>query len=352
MQIINVGLIGFGLAGRAFHAQVISRVPGLRLAAILQRHGDEASAAYPDATIVRSSSELLAIPDLRLIVIATPNDSHYALAQECLAAGKDVVVDKPFTVTLRDAISLVEQAKKVGRLITVFQNRRFDGDFQSIQEVLRSGVLGRVVYFETNYDRYRPKLRENAWREASRAGSGIFFDLGPHLIDHALSLFGIPVAVTADIRAQRNSALVDDAFTITLHYSGGMRAQLSSIMLAAAPRPRFILYGTEGAFVRQHFDAQEERLRCGTTLGSDAWTTEPEEKWSVLSVAEGDTISHRHVPPGPGDYRAFYANVRDAMLGQAELTVTPQQALEVMRALELGRESSLRGCALPWPKND
>jgi len=164
---IEVGLVGYGLAGRAFHAPVIRAVPGLRLAAILQRSGNEVAEKYPDVRIVRSLEELLAIREIRLVVIATPNDTHYTLARECLAAGRDVVVDKPFTTTLEEAKSLVEFAKENGRLITVYQNRRYDGDFRAIRNLVVSGTLGRIVLFETNYDRFRPQLKLGAWRETT-----------------------------------------------------------------------------------------------------------------------------------------------------------------------------------------
>src|SRR6202158_2401915 len=241
---INVGLIGFGLAGRSFHAPVISAVPGLRLAAILQRTGDEAAKLYPDARIVRSVEELLAMPDIRLVVIATPNDTHHPIARQCLAAGRDVVVDKPLTPTLEEALDLVKFAQECGRVLTVYQDRRYDGDFQTVQQLVASGRLGRLVRFESNYDRFRPQLKANAWRERSGPGTGVFFDLEPHLIDHAWLLFGVPEAVTADIRMERENAVADDSFDLTLHYPRGLRAVLRATMLAAVTRPRFVLHGT------------------------------------------------------------------------------------------------------------
>ncbi len=256
---IEVGLVGFGLAGRAFHAPVIRTVPGLRLAAILQRSGSEAAEKYPDVRIVRNLDDLLAIKEIHLVVIATPNDTHYEFARQCLAAGRDVLVDKPFTTTLDDAKSLVSIAKNTGRLLTVYQNRRYDGDFQAIRKLVTDGILGRVVRFETNYDRYRPQLKPGAWRESARAGSGILFDIAPHLIDHVLVLFGYPEAVAADVRIERENALADDAFDIMLHYPRGMRAVLRSTILAAAPRPRFVLHGTLGSFVKQTFDPQSRK---------------------------------------------------------------------------------------------
>src|SRR5258707_62788 len=319
MPMIEVGLIGFGLAGRAFHAPVIRAVPGLHLAAILQRSGAEAAELYPDVRIVRSMDELRDIPQIRLIVIATPNETHYPFARQCLAAGRDVVVDKPFTTTLEEAVSLVQLAKSANRLLTVYQNRLYDGDFLAIRQLVAAGTLGRIVRFETAYDRYRPQLKPGAWRETPRPGSGILFDIAPHLIDHALVLFGLPEAVTADVRVERENAIADDAFDITLHYAKSMRAVLRSSILAAAPRPRFVLLGTQASFVKQTFDPQEMNLRRGHIPSDSAWGAEPEENWGVLTVPAEDSFEQRRIPSANCNYRDDYSNVRDAILGRAEI---------------------------------
>lgn len=345
---IEVGLIGFGLAGRAFHAPVIRAVPGLHLAAILQRSGNEAAEKYPDVRIVHNLDELLAMMEIRLIVIATPNETHYPFARQCLEAGRDVVVDKPFTTTLDEAISLAQIAKQAERILTVYQNRRYDGDFQAIRQLVAAGTLGRIVRFETSYDRYRPQLKPGAWRETQRPGSGILFDIAPHLIDHALVLFGLPEAVTADIRIERENAVADDAFDITLHYSRSLRAVLRSSILAAAPRPRFVVLGTQGSFVKQSFDPQEMNLRQGHIPSDTAWGAEPEENWGVLTIPRGDGFEQRRIPSASCDYRDYYANIRDAILERAKLAVAPEWALDVMRLLELSRESSQKRCTVPW----
>lgn len=345
---IDVGLIGFGLAGRAFHAQVIRATPGLRLAAIVQRHGNEAADKYPDARVVRGVEELLDIRDIRLVVIATPNETHAPIARKCLEAGRDVVVDKPFATTLKEAAELVELARKCGRRITVYQNRRYDGDFQAIRQIVADGTLGRIVRFETNYDRFRPDLKPGAWRERVGPGSGILFDIAPHLIDHALVLFGLPEAVTGDIRMERTVAVVDDSFDVMLHYPGGMRAVLRSTMLALAPRPRFVLHGTRGAFFKQTFDPQEINLRRGYVPENGPWGGEPEEDWGVLTTVVNDVVTKRSVPSATSDYRDYYANVRDTILGRATLAVTPEYALDVMRVLEMAQESSRTRCTIAW----
>jgi scyllo-inositol 2-dehydrogenase (NADP+) len=348
---IDVGLIGFGLAGRSFHAPVISAVPGLRLAAIVQRTGSEAAATYPYARIVRTLDELLAIPHIRLIVIATPNETHAPLARQCLAAGRDLVVDKPFATSYEEAASLVELAQKSGRLLTVYQNRRYDGDFQAIRELVAAGTLGRIVRFETNYDRFRPNRKPNAWRERQVPGAGILFDIAPHLIDHAMVLFGLPEAVTADIRIEREGGLSDDAFDVMFHYPNSMRAVLSSNILAAAPRPRFLLFGIKGSFTKQTFDPQEMNLRAGRLPQDGPWGAEPEKNWGILALSapDGFATTQRPVPSARCDYRDYYANIRDVLLGQAEPVVTLPHALDVMRALELARESSAQSRTVLWP---
>jgi scyllo-inositol 2-dehydrogenase (NADP+) len=344
---IDVGLIGFGFAGRTFHAPVISAVKGLRLAAILQRQGSDAEQAYPAARTVRALDDLLAIDSIRLVVIATPNTTHFDFAKQCLLAGRDVVIDKPFATTYAEAAELVELAKQKQRLLSVYQNRRWDGDFLTIRGLLDEGKLGRIVLFESHFDRFRPQLKANAWREQPDPGSGVLFDLGPHLIDQAMQLFGIPEAITADVRIERDGASVDDAFDVVLHYPR-MRALLRAGVLVTTPTPRFAIQGTQGGYLKYGLDPQEDALKRGETPAGEFWGFEAPERWGTLLTVQGDSFVREQLPTKPGDYRQYYANVRDAILAETELAVTPHQALNVMRALELARESSRRRCTIPW----
>ena len=344
---IDVGLIGFGLAGRYFHAPLIHAVPGLRLAAVVQRSGEEAAKRYPEARIVRSIEELLAIDSIRLVVIASPNRTHFPFAVQCLEAGRDVVVDKPITPTLPEAIELFRIAKKCGRFLTVFHSRRFDADFQAVRQVVADGELGQILRFETHYDRYRPTSRANAWREVPGPGSGILFDLAPHLIDDAMTLFGLPEAVAADIRIERPGFLTDDAFDICFFYPRNLRAHLHATMLCATPRPRFVLLGEKGTFVKNEFDALEQALRREDIPKGESWVLDPEENWGVLTLVTDGQARKRKVA-SRGDWREFYANVRDGLLGQAAMLVTPKQVVDVMTALELAQESQARRCVIPW----
>jgi scyllo-inositol 2-dehydrogenase (NADP+) len=344
---IDVGLIGFGLGGRSFHAPVISAVNGLRLAAILQRTGDSAAQAYPDTRIVRSLEELLAIDSLQLIAISTPNQTHFPLAKHCLEAGRHVVVDKPFTTTVAEALELIRLAKQRGRIVTVYHNRRFDADFQALCKTAAGGELGRILRFENTYDRYRPSSKPGAWREQPGPGSGVLFDLAPHLLDQAFTLLGHPAALSADIRIERAGFPTDDAFDIFLHYPGATRVLLRATMLAATPRPRFIALGEKGSFLKRDFDPLEPTLRAGHVPADDGWLLEKSENFGELTVVDGDFTKTRKIPSF-GDWREFYANLREAILGNTAPLVTPQQALDVMLGLKLALDSHEKCATLPW----
>jgi len=346
MQEIEVGLIGFGFAGRVFHAPVISSVPGLRLAAIVQRHGETARELYPDARLLRSVDDLLSQKSIRLIVVATPTASHFALVHQCLLHGRDVVVDKPFVTNSSEAIELLRLARERDRILSVYQNRRWDGDFLTVRRLLQEGTLGELILYESHYDRYRPQLRPDAWREQPEPGSGIWFDLGAHLVDQAVVLFGMPEAVSADLRIEREGAAVDDAFDVVLHY-GKMRALLRASMLVYAPTPRFRLHGTRGSFVKFGLDPQEEALKAGARPSQPDWGIEPEDKWGNLSLAGENKTNSTRIATSAGDYRRYYENIRDAVSSSAALEVTSQQALNVMHLLEIACEASSRRCTVP-----
>ena len=301
--------------------------------------------------IVRSVSELLSIDSIELVVVTTPNPTHLDLARQCLEAGRHVVVDKPFTTTSAEAEELVRLAQARNRLITVYHNRRWDGDFLTLRRIVQEASLGRLVLFESHMERYRPTLKAEAWRELPKPGSGLWFDLGPHLLDQAWALFGQPAEMTADLRAERDGAVVDDAFDVVLHYAR-LRVLIRSSLLTCVPGPRFRLNGTRGSFVKHGSDPQEEALKRGETPGQPNWGQEAEENWGTLSLAEGETITQTRIPTDTGDYRRYYQNVRDAIVSGAPLDVSPQHGLRIMQALELAIESSQRRCTLPFPASD
>jgi predicted dehydrogenase len=348
MGMIDVGVVGFGLGGRAFHASIIHGVPGLRVAAIVQRKGNSAQEIYPHAKIVRDVDELLTMPTISLIAISTPNETHFPLAKKCLEAGRHVVVDKPFTTALEQARELVAIAKRNGKIVTVYQDRRFDGDYRTVQKMLAEGTLGKVVRFQSAFDRSRPQIRQGSWKEKPELGSGVFYDLGPHLLDQALQLLGPPGQVLADIRIEREGSAVDDAFDVIFYYQEGMRASLTASMLAPDPRPHYRIQGTRGLYIKQGLDPQEALLRADQAAFGDDWGVEPEREWGTLTMWRGTEMVTEKVPTLRGDYRDFYAQVRDAILGAAKPPVTVDEALRLMYTLELCMESSRKRAALPW----
>ncbi|MGA2643790.1 MAG: Gfo/Idh/MocA family oxidoreductase [Candidatus Sulfotelmatobacter sp.] len=346
---VRVGLIGFGLAGQAFHAPVIGGVPGMELACILERHGTRAHEKYPDVRVARTLEQLLDDKKIQLYVIATPNDSHFEYARACLEAGRDVVVDKPFTPTLSESEELVRLAKARGRLITVYQDRRWDGDFGTVKQIVQSGRLGTIVEYECRYDRFRLEPKPNAWREkVDQPAAGVLFDLGPHVIDQILLLFGEPRSVTATAFCERETSQVDDSFDVCLEYPR-LRAMGRARIVAYAPGPHFLIHGTKGSFVKYGMDPQEARLRGeyrprGLDWGAD-WGEEAEELWGTLSLVGEPSVK---VKTARGDYRGFYANVRDAIEKKSPLDVTPEQALRTMRAVLLAHKSSRDKRTVEW----
>jgi predicted dehydrogenase len=355
---IGVGIVGFGLGGRVFHAPFVNAVGGLRLSAILQRRGDEAARAYPAAQIVRSLDDMLANKAIELVVVTAPNATHFELAKRALAAGKHVVVDKPFTATSEEALELGQLAKSKGLLAIPFHNRRWDGDFLTVKTLIAERALGRLVTFESHFDRFRPAPREGIWQEAENPANGMLFDLGPHLVDQALALFGPPASITASVRADRDGTAIEDAFDITLSYPGangkGMLAHCRTSYLACDNSPRFLLHGTRGSFRKHGLDPQEPALVGGAELpkrgSAEVWLQEDESAWGALTVAPNPAAPEKlvksQVKTELGDYRGFYANVRDAILGAAPLAVTAQDGFRVIRLLELARRSSAEGRTL------
>jgi len=338
---LTVGLVGFGFAGKVFHAPVIRAVDGLRLTTIVQRHGPP-DPRYPDVEFVRSVDELLK-RQIDLVVVATPNTSHHPIAKQALLAGRHVVVDKPFTTTLAEAEDLVRLAKQQRRIVTVYQDRRYTGDFATVQQVVSEGALGHIVSFESHFDRFRPEPKPNAWREEPLPGSGVWFDIGPHLFDQAVLLFGIPEAVGADIRIERAGGRIDDAFDVTLYYPHS-RAVLRASVLRPPVGPTWIVNGTKGSFVKYGMDPQEAALKEGRTPDEPDWDTEPPELYGKLIVSD----TTRTVPTVRSSFARYYENVRDAMLGNAQLVVTPEWSLDVMRGLVLAAESTRTRRVEPW----
>ncbi|CAO96812.1 oxidoreductase [Erwinia tasmaniensis] len=335
---IRVGLVGFGFASKTFHAPLISGTSGMELAAISSSDAGKVHAGYPSMRVVSDPQQLFNDPSLELIVIPTPNDTHFPLAKAALNAGKHVVVDKPFTVTLSQAHELEALANAKGLLLSVFHNRRWDSDFLTLKALLADGALGDVRYFESHFDRFRPEVHQR-WREQKGAGSGIWFDLGPHLIDQALQLFGSPVAIHLDIANLRPGAVTTDYFHATLIYPQ-RRVILHGSMLVAAESPRYQVHGTHGSFVKYGLDPQEQSLKAGARLPQEEWGYDMRD--GVLTVVEGDGMVEKTLLTIPGNYPAYYAAIRDAVNGAGENPVKVAEAIQVMELIELGLQSAER----------
>jgi scyllo-inositol 2-dehydrogenase (NADP+) len=337
---LRVGLIGFGLAGRVFHAPLISSVEGLELAAVLERSSNKAADRYPGIVTYRSLDEMLADGSLDLFVVAIPNGSHYEVASRILCAGRNVVVDKPVATSSAKIAELIELAKSKNLLLAPFHNRRWDGDFQTVQKVLHEGSLGRLAEYESRFDRWRPALpTERLWKVDPSAGGGALLDLGSHLADQALVLFGKPVAVSADVRAERNPMTADDSFEIRLRYPEFMVA-LGANSLTLPASLRFYLRGTSGNYWKNGLDQQEAALAKLTRIDDANWGCEPASHWGVLHVGiDGGEVA-RPIEPVRGDYRLYYAGIRDALLGNGPSPVAAIDAWRGLRILEWATESS------------
>ncbi|HET9147398.1 MAG TPA: oxidoreductase [Acetobacteraceae bacterium] len=335
---INVALIGYGYAGRVFHAPLILGVPGLRLHSVTSSDPAKVLADHPEVRVV-TAEDAFADPAIDLAVIATPNEFHAPLAHAALAQGKHVVVDKPFTLTVAEAEGLADHARRAGRLLAVFHNRRWDADFLTLRRLITERRLGEVVQFESHFDRFRPQPRDR-WRERAGPGSGLWFDLGPHLADQALCLFGMPEEVEADLALLRQGTETNDYFHVLLRYPR-RRVILHGTALAAAKPLRFAVHGTESSFVKHGFDPQEDRLKAGGMPDDPGFGADP-EPGELTSMRSGSAETQR-IQGEPGDYRQFYASIREAIRQDAPNPVPPREAVAVMEVIEAAIESAGSG---------
>ena len=341
-ETIRVGLIGYGYASKTFHAPLIAGTPGMILAAIASSDAGKVHADWAQTPVVSSPQQLFDDPDIDLIVIPTPNDTHFPLAKSALLSGKHVVVDKPFTLTLDQAYELDTLAQQQGLLLSVFHNRRWDSDFLTLKQLVAAGTLGEVVYFESHFDRYRPVVR-NRWREQAGVGSGIWYDLAPHLIDQVLNLFGQPTTITVDLAQLRTGAQATDYFHAVLSYPR-RRIVLHGTLLAAAESARYIVHGTDGSYVKFGLDPQEDRLKAGARLPQANWGQDTRD--GTLTLAQGDKLEQSKQPTIPGNYPAYYAGIRDALKGTGENPVTAKDAIVVMELIEAGIASAQQHATL------
>ena len=347
LQKIRVGVVGFGISAKVFHLPFITILPDhFELVSILQRKGDEAKAAYPQARIVRTIEEMLSDDTIDLVVITTPNDTHFPYAKKALDAGKHVVLEKPFANTTEEARALVEVASRSGKVLSVYQNRRYVSDFRTIKEILDRKLLGDIHEFEAHYDRYRAEARPTAWREAPLPGSGILYDLGAHIIDQALCFFGMPAHINADIRLQRPHARVDDFFNIWLDY-GFNKVILHAGMLIREPGPRYMVHGTQGSFIKYGEDPQEARLRAGDLPVGEDWGKEPENIYGLLHTETDGKIIKERYPSLKGSYADYYLDLYDSIVHKKPVRQTAAHGYNTIRMIELAEQSSREKRTIP-----
>ncbi len=336
---MNTGVVGYGVSAQFMHLPFIVTNPEFQLQCILQRHGNEAKEKYPSVQIVRTLDEMLYDDKLELIVITTPNDTHFEYASRALDAGKHVVLEKPCTITSSDAKKLIDLSLKNNRVLSIYQNRRYVSDFLTIRKILNENLLGEVVEFEAHYDRYRPERRPGAWREQNTPGSGILYDLGAHLIDQAFCLFGLPGYITADIRIQRPDAKATDYFELWLDYAI-TKVILKAGMLVREPGPRYSVHGTKGSFIKSGEDPQEALLRKGVLPESPDWGLESTEIYGLLHTEINGRIVYEKYPSLRGDYGDFYRDLYNTIRRGDTLKVKPEHGYNTIRLIELATESN------------
>lgn len=340
---VNVALIGFGLSGRVFHAPIIASLPEFNLAKIYTNNPESIKAVkelYPGTSIVPDIGEVMKDEGIDLVVVASPNTSHFNIAKEAIISEKHVIVEKPFTVNSREADNLIALSKRCGRMLSVYHNRRWDSDFKTVKKVVESRLLGNLVECELHFDRFRNCIKENAWREECTPGSGVLYDLGSHLVDQALVLFGLPSGITADVRIQRPEGKVDDNFAIQLEYEG-LKVVLKAGMLVRGELPRYILLGDQGSFVKYGTDVQAKQLAEGIIpVEGMEWGKEPEELYGTINTTINGLNIVGKVESEIGDYREYYLDIYRAVSRGENAAVSPVDGRNVIRLLELAVESS------------
>lgn len=337
--IINTGLLSFGMSGRVFHAPFLTVHPGFKLKAVVERSKKTAAQLYPGITSYNAVEELLADKEIQLVVVNTPVDTHFEFVKQALLAGKHALVEKAFTTTVAEAETLRDLAKQKGLSLTVYQNRRWDSDFKTVQHVLQQNWLSEIVEAEIRFDRYNPALSPKAWKETGSAGTGVLMDLGSHIIDQALTLFGVPQAVSADLRKTREHSLIDDNIDILLYYPD-KRVRLHAGMFNREALPGYVLQGRNGSFLKPRADVQEDTLKEGVVPNTTTWGTEPAEKAGMLHTEINGVVERKTVPTLKGNYYDLFEGVYQSVAHGKPEIVPAQDGVNVMRIIEAAKQSS------------
>lgn len=338
---IVTALLSYGMSGEVFHAPLLDVHAGFVLKSVLQRRSEKVREHYPSVTVVRTLDDILLDGEIELVVVNTPNETHFDFATRALEAGKHVVVEKPFTNSVKEGEALIDLAKRKGKMISVFQSRRWDGGFMTLKKIIESGILGKIVEFEARYDRFRNYIAPNTWKEEPGPGSGILFNLGSHMIDQALVLFGMPESVSARIGIQRPHGKVDDFYDLRLSYPG-LNVIIKSSYLVREPVPSYMVHGVNGSYVKYGIDPQEEALKVHEKPGKPGWGHEPKHFWGKLNTEVDGLHYEGTVETIPGNYLGYYDNVYSVIRDGKELAVRPAQALDVIRVIEAAMASNIQ----------
>lgn len=336
---IKTALASFGMSGKVFHGPLLKVNSGYEVVTVLERSKELSKELFPEAKIVRSYDAILNDNDIELVIVNTPDKLHYEMAKAAILKGKNIVVEKPVTLKSEEAADLIKLARDKGIVFSVFQNRRWDADFRTVEKVMEEAKFGRLIEFESHFDRYRTYIAPNTWKEEGDEYSGVLYNLGSHMVDQAFVLFGRPNAVIAHLKIVRRNGVVTDYYDIRLEYDG-FAALLKCSYLVKDPGPRYTIHGEYGTFHKYGIDAQEELMKAGNLPLGDDWGKEEPEDWGTLVYEEDGEEVEELIESIPGDYNIFYKNIYDAVRNGAELLVKPEEALEVLKILEACLQSN------------
>jgi scyllo-inositol 2-dehydrogenase (NADP+) len=320
------------MSGRVFHAPFLQVNPGFTFYSVWEREKNLAAALYPSVRTCRTLDELLTDKAVELVIVNTPNYTHFDYARQALQAGKHVIVEKPFTLTEDEGLELIALAAAKGKKLSSYQSRRFDSDYRTIKKVVDSGVLGKIVEAEFHYDRFTPALSPKLHKETPGPGRGLLYDLGAHLIDQALQLFGDPEAVFADIFIIRDESKVDDYMELLLFYPG-CRVRLKSSYLIREPMPSYSLFGHKGSFLKSRTDVQERHLLAGEMPGGADWGVEPDNERGLLHAEIGGRIVREYLPSERGNYMDYFTGIYEAIRDGKPLPVTAEEGTRIIRVI-------------------
>ena len=345
MKKIQVALASFGMSGKVFHGPLLKANKGFIVKKIYERSKNESASMFPDSEIVRNYSKIINDPEIDLVIVNVPDKLHYSFAKAALKAGKHVVLEKPFVLDIMEGEELIALAGKSDRVLTVFQNRRWDSDFLTVEKVMKEGWLGEIREFEAHFDRFKDAVQKGTWKEDPDEGASVLFNLGSHLVDQVLMLFSMPHSVFADLAKVREESRILDYFHIHLYYQG-FKVILKSSYQVKEPGPKFMIHGTKGSFLKYGMDPQEEELKNGVLPVGPDWGNEPEDAYGILTTANEEGDYKRKLQSLPGNYPFFYQNLYETLTGGVNLAVWPQEALNVIKILKAVEKSNRKRCVV------